>query len=133
MKISFSSASHVFRSLAVALLLCGLMGAVTFAQGTTTRVTGSEKDPQGAVVTGATVTLTDIATGRSATATSNNDGFFEFPNVLLTVSNTLTMFFLMIAASAVSSSERKHSNACKEPAQVRKSLAVNSACVISLI
>src|SRR5687768_16488255 len=82
MKISFSSASHVFRSLAVALLLCGLMGAVTFAQGTSTRVTGSVKDPQGAVVTGATVTLTDISTGRSSTATSNNEGFLEFPNVL---------------------------------------------------
>src|SRR5215207_2303112 len=82
MKISFSSASHLFRSLAVALLLCGLMGAVTFAQGTSTRVTGSVKDPQGAVVTGATMTLTDISTGRTATATSNNEGFFEFPNVL---------------------------------------------------
>ena len=46
-----------------------------------TRVNGSVRDVQGAVVSGVTVTLTDAATGRSVSTTTNDEGYFLFPDV----------------------------------------------------
>ncbi|HEY0005327.1 MAG TPA: TonB-dependent receptor [Pyrinomonadaceae bacterium] len=42
---------------------------------------GTVKDPTGAVVAGATVTLRDIATNREVTSTTNDEGFFVFQDV----------------------------------------------------
>jgi hypothetical protein len=59
----------------VLLLLCGS----AFAQGQgNTAIRGSIKDQQGAVVPGATVTLTNPETNFNRTTTSNDSGQFEF-------------------------------------------------------
>ncbi len=55
------------------LLLHGL-AAVTFAQDVTARIDGQVVDPAGAVVTGATVTLTNTKTGEVRTVESNDSG-----------------------------------------------------------
>src|ERR671926_829930 len=81
MKTRFNYASRALRPLAATLLLVGLACAGAFAQTVTTRVTGSVKDAQGAVVTGVTVTLTDVATGRSVSTVTNDEGYFQFPDV----------------------------------------------------
>ena len=63
------------------LLLFGLLCMGGFAQSVSTRVNGSVKDIQGAVVSGVTVTLTDAATARSVTTITNEEGYFLFPDV----------------------------------------------------
>ena len=70
--------SNAFARFMVAIALCGLIAASAFAQGSVTRVSGNVKDPQGAAITGATVTLTDTATKAVKTATTNDDGSFAF-------------------------------------------------------
>lgn len=49
--------------------------------GTSGQITGSVVDPSGAVVTDATITLTQIATGAKRTATSNADGNYSISNL----------------------------------------------------
>jgi hypothetical protein len=51
------------------------------AQSVNTRVNGVVKDPNGAVISGATVVLTDKATNRQVSTVSSDDGFFIFPDV----------------------------------------------------
>jgi hypothetical protein len=70
--------SSGMRTFALAIALCGLIASSAFAQGSVTRVSGTVKDPQGAAITGATVTLTDSATKAVKTATTGDDGAFAF-------------------------------------------------------
>ncbi|HZB45863.1 MAG TPA: carboxypeptidase-like regulatory domain-containing protein, partial [Pyrinomonadaceae bacterium] len=78
----FSRSGHrALMVFAVALSLSALTGLDSFAQTTTATVNGVVKDAQGAVVTGATVTLTDMATDRAVTATTNSEGAFVFTDV----------------------------------------------------
>lgn len=62
------------------LTLLFLMTLVVRAQATTS-LSGTVTDPQGAVVAGATVTLTDEATGLTRTTTTNERGFFQFVQI----------------------------------------------------
>lgn len=70
--------SNAFARFMVAMALCGLIASSAFAQGSVTRVSGTVKDPQGAAITGAAVTLTDTATKAVKTATTGDDGAFAF-------------------------------------------------------
>jgi hypothetical protein len=49
-----------------------------FAQGTTGQLSGTVTDPNGAVVSGATVTISQAETNFSRTTTSNEEGYFSF-------------------------------------------------------
>lgn len=69
-----------FRVLPIALLVFALTG-VAFAQTSSSEVNGVVKDQAGAVVSGATLRLIDVATNSEVTSTSNNDGGFIFPNI----------------------------------------------------
>ncbi len=75
------SVSSICRALVAAFfLLCA--AAVAWSQATNTgTVAGQVVDPSNAVVAGATVTLTDIATGKTHTATTNDAGRYIFVNV----------------------------------------------------
>ena len=66
-------------SLVGALLLCGAASAA--AQGTTSRVVGTVADSGGGNVPGATVTLTNEATGVSFNTVSNEAGSYSFEAV----------------------------------------------------
>src|SRR5262245_54116084 len=68
-------------ALAVGAFLC--LGAITVrAQSASSgSVTGQVSDPQGAIVPGAEVTLTDSATRSSLTSTTNDAGRYNFPVV----------------------------------------------------
>ncbi len=55
-----------------------ILSSFTLAQGTTTRITGTVTDNNGATVSGATVTLTGEGTGFSLTATTNDSGAYTF-------------------------------------------------------
>lgn len=60
--------------LGITILLLHGFAAVTFAQDVTARIDGQVVDPAGAVVMGATVTLTNTKTGEVRTVESNDSG-----------------------------------------------------------
>ena len=71
------------RSILVALgafcAFCVLLSPPVFAQGGA--VLGAVRDTSGAVIPNASVTLTNTATGVTATTTTNNEGLYVFPYV----------------------------------------------------
>src|SRR5829696_2377592 len=64
-----------------AALLLTLAAAAAHAQGTASRVTGVVTDPSGAVVEGATVTLTNEGTNVTFTTTTTDAGAYVFDSV----------------------------------------------------
>ncbi|MGH9842681.1 MAG: TonB-dependent receptor domain-containing protein [Blastocatellia bacterium] len=74
-------ATTTLRSLLSLLLLTGLFEAA-FAQSATATLTGTVTDETGAVVAGATVTVTDSAKQLERQVTTNSDGFFILPQLL---------------------------------------------------
>ncbi|HZF37440.1 MAG TPA: carboxypeptidase-like regulatory domain-containing protein, partial [Blastocatellia bacterium] len=69
------------RLLVAALLPLFFLATSLSAQSIATRVNGTVKDPSGASVSGAKVTLADLATGRQVIANTNQEGFFVFTDV----------------------------------------------------
>jgi hypothetical protein len=65
------------RLLAVAISLL-MLAAVALGQGTTGNLTGTVKDPNGAVVPGAAVKITNTATNVTRESTADGDGNFAF-------------------------------------------------------
>src|SRR5688500_16730795 len=58
------------------------LATAAFAQSTTTGgISGKVVDPQGAIVTGAAVVVTNIGTNASTTAVVNDDGVFRVSNL----------------------------------------------------
>lgn len=69
--------TQIFLSLAIGLLVAGN----TIAQSETATLLGTVRDPTGAVVQGATITLKNIGTTISSTTTTDAAGDFQFVNV----------------------------------------------------
>ena len=63
------------------LLLLGCVHASLFAQSDSAQIVGSVFDSSGAVLAGATVTITNTDTGVSRSATTGSSGEFTFPSV----------------------------------------------------
>jgi hypothetical protein len=71
-----------FAKAAAALLVCLITGVVpALGQVATGTVTGTVKDAQGAMIPGASVTLTSATRGTSLETQTNENGDFVFPNV----------------------------------------------------
>src|SRR5690349_20468741 len=67
-------------SRAAALALAAVLSVWTaFAQLPTATISGTVKDASGAMIPGATITVTSAETGASRTANAGNDGSFRFP------------------------------------------------------
>jgi hypothetical protein len=73
--------TNIHRSLAVLFLVGALWPAPALAQFETATVLGTVKDPAGAAVPGARITLRNVATGVTAHAESDLSGNYQFPNV----------------------------------------------------
>ena len=63
------------------LAFSAFMVGNAFSQSGTSRITGTVTDQTGAAVPGATVTITNPATGFTKSATTNDDGDFSFPGI----------------------------------------------------
>src|SRR5688500_11157601 len=63
------------------LMLIGLCALSVLAQQGTSTVRGTVKDPQGNVVSGATVKLISLATNAERTTTTSGDGLYSFEAV----------------------------------------------------
>jgi hypothetical protein len=66
--------------MAFAALFVAALCVTAFAQGTSS-LTGTVTDPNGAVVSGATVTATNVATNVSTTTQSTDSGLYRFPTL----------------------------------------------------
>jgi hypothetical protein len=64
-------------------MLCCILStaSLAFAQNASTSLRGSVKDPSGALVPGAKITLVDKESGISRSAITNNAGFYAFPQI----------------------------------------------------
>jgi len=72
---------HV-RAVAWALTLVAALAVTAFGQIVSNgSISGTVKDPKGAVVVGATVTITDTTQGVNKTSNSGSDGGFTFPEI----------------------------------------------------
>lgn len=67
---------HIF---AIAIIMISGVGVFAQSQATTGTVQGTIVDPNGAVVSGATITVKNVETGFERTVTTNSDGFFTAP------------------------------------------------------
>jgi hypothetical protein len=67
-------------SMASAALLVAALCVTAYAQGTSS-LTGTVTDPNGAVVSGATVTATNVATNVSTTTQTTDAGLYRFPTL----------------------------------------------------
>src|SRR6185312_4135340 len=65
------------RNLATLTILLLALGSQMMAQSARARIVGTVKDPQGAVVAGANVTVTNVATGVESKAVTDHDGSFQ--------------------------------------------------------
>ncbi|HEV8368795.1 MAG TPA: TonB-dependent receptor [Pyrinomonadaceae bacterium] len=73
---------HSSPNLALLALLFFVLGALPFAahaQSATATLSGTVLDPNGAVIPGATITVTNSATGLSRETTTNDEGHFTVP------------------------------------------------------
>src|SRR5262245_49350523 len=73
--------TKLMRAILVFSLVALLVSPTAFAQRITGSISGNVTDAQGAVVSGAKVTVTNEATGLTVTTTSNAQGNFEVQNL----------------------------------------------------
>ncbi|HVF22681.1 MAG TPA: carboxypeptidase-like regulatory domain-containing protein, partial [Pyrinomonadaceae bacterium] len=75
--------SRRFGLQAVLLLLSiGLLVGVHAQSSTAGNITGTVRDPQGAAVPKAEITVVEEKTGASRTVTTNDDGFYNIPSLI---------------------------------------------------
>ena len=66
----------------VVVLMTGLLSSLSFGQGIVTgSISGTVQDPQGAMISGATVRATQVATNRVFTTTSSSGGVIQLPSL----------------------------------------------------
>jgi hypothetical protein len=73
--------SHRFWVLIAITFLCNAAWSNSYAQSFNSSVNGTVKDLTGAVIQGAKVTLIDVSTRREVATTTNEQGFYVFPDV----------------------------------------------------
>jgi len=111
------------RSLLVATLSCIVSAAVAFGQTATTSLRGVIKDPSGALVPGASVTLSDPATGTTYHAVSDDSGFYIFPAV------EPAHYSITVAAKGFATVDSAIMLLVSQPATVNFALIVSRATV----
>src|ERR1041385_4643358 len=103
----------------ILLVLCVIPSAAQVVKGS---ISGAVTDPQGAVVSGATVKATNVATGVTLTTTSDNSGSFHFNlipvgeykiEVSATGFKTALQQGIVVAAGRDRSEERRVGKKCR--------------------
>ncbi len=74
---------HVIRFITSSIVVLALCGSFAAAQLFPGRITGTVRDTQGAAVPGATIKLSNPATGQERTLASDQNGEFNFPELPL--------------------------------------------------
>jgi hypothetical protein len=112
------------------LLSLGLFVGVHAQSSTTGNITGTVRDPQGAAVPKAEVTVTEEKTGATRTVTANDDGFYNIPSLpagLYTISTSPAGFKKTIATGVdLHVNENKTVNLDLQVGQVTETVTVTS-------
>lgn len=112
------------------LLSIGLLVGVHAQSSTTGNITGTVRDPQGAAVPKAEVTVTEEKTGATRTVTANEDGFYNIPSLpagVYTVSTSPTGFKRTISPGVeLHVNENKTVNLDVQVGQVTETVTVTS-------
>jgi hypothetical protein len=122
--------SGVFRNLVLAcgVFSCGVAccvlsaGPRAFGQATTS-LRGTIKDPSGAVVPGATITVTDNANGTVFTAASGGAGYYQFPQI------PPAKYKITVAAPGFGAQSKAAELLVNQPATIDFALTVNADAV----
>jgi hypothetical protein len=106
-------------------MLCGILSIATlaFGQTATTSLRGVVKDSSGALVPGASVTLTDQATGNTYRATSNSAGYYVFPVI------SPAHYLITIASGGFATQTRAAELLVDQPATIDFTLSVRAEAV----
>jgi Carboxypeptidase regulatory-like domain/TonB dependent receptor len=113
----------VKRSLLGWVLLCTLSITLAFGQNATTSLRGTIKDPSGALVPGAAITLIDNATGKSSSTTANSDGLYAFPQIMP------AKYTIKVTASGFGSQTKTAELLVNQPANIDFELRIESSTV----
>src|SRR5215204_2072128 len=112
------------------LLSIGLLVGVHAQSSTTGNITGTVRDPQGASVPKAEVTVVDEKTGQSRTVSANDDGFYNVPSLpagLYTISAGPTGFKKTVTTGVdLHVNENKTVNLDLQVGQVTETVTVTS-------
>ena len=82
MKVSVGLLRQTLRLLVLTLLLIGGLSHEANAQAVYGRISGTISDPQGASISGASVTVTNTAQNVTTTAKTNESGFYEVTHLI---------------------------------------------------
>lgn len=104
------------------VLVCSL-SVIAFAQNATTSLRGTIKDPSGALVSDATITLTNDVTGKSSITNASSDGFYAFPQILP------AKYTIEVAAPGFGSQTKTAELLVNQPANIDFSLEIESSTV----
>ena len=106
------------------MLLC-ILSTVTlaFGQSATTSLRGVVKDPSGALVAGATITITDNATGKTSSTTASSTGFYAFPQIFP------SKYTIKVSAAGFADQSKTAELLVNQPATIDFSLSVQSSAV----
>jgi len=114
----------------VLLLSIGLLVGVHAQSSTAGNITGTVRDPQGAVVPKAEITILDERTGQSRTVTANDNGFYNVPSLpagFYTISTAPAGFKKTVATGVqLHVSENKTVNLDVQVGQVTETVTVTS-------
>ena len=112
------------------LLSIGLLVGVHAQSSTAGNITGTVRDPQGAAVPKAEITLTEEKTGATRTVTTNDDGFYNVPSLIpgvYTISTAPAGFKkTIVTAVELHVNENKTVNLDLQVGQVTETVTVTS-------
>src|ERR1044072_1803158 len=81
-QVSVGLLRHKLPLLVLTLLLIGGLSNEAYAQAVYGSISGTISDPQGAAITDASVTVTNIAQNVTTTAKTNDSGFYEVTHLI---------------------------------------------------
>ena len=94
-----------------------------FGQGANTSLRGTIKDPSGALVPGATITLTNATNGQSLSATADTAGYYVFSQI------PPARYTITVAAAGFSNQSKTAELLVSQPATINFTLSVQSSSV----
>jgi hypothetical protein len=97
--------------------------SVAFGQSASTSLRGIIKDPSGALIPGASVSLSDQATGKTVTATSNSAGLYQFPQI------SPASYLITVAANGFGAQSKTAALLVDQPATIDFQLTVEASSV----
>jgi hypothetical protein len=106
------------------MLLCILTAcSIAFGQSASTSLRGTVKDPSGALVPNATVTITDKSVGKTFTATTNGEGTYQFTQI------SPSHYLITVTAQGLGSQSKTAELLVNQPATIDFKLSVQADSV----